>query len=113
MNIEELINQIKKRPGMFVGCMELEPIVHFINGFMLNNSLSGRVDDIEKEYKEEFHDWVRIQLENRYKIELEKHRGYMFYITQVSRNSEEGLKILFELCDEFFREFHEKEDGNN
>jgi len=44
MNIEELILQIKKRPGMYVGCNELEPIIHFINGFMFNNFITKKVD---------------------------------------------------------------------
>ena len=110
MNVEQFIYAIQKRPGMYVGCMELEPIVHFINGFMLNNFISKRVDIVEKKFKEEFHDWVREQLEKRYNIELEEHHDYLFYITEVSQNSEEELNIFFELCNEFFREFYKKEN---
>ena len=40
MNVEHLIKQIKIRPGMYVGCLKLEPVVHFINGFLYNNKIS-------------------------------------------------------------------------
>lgn len=107
MNVEELIYQMKKRPGMYVGCIQLEPVVHFINGFMLNNVVTGKIDSIE-EFRKKFDDWVKEQLENKYNIELEKYHNYLFYITQVSRDSEEGLKMFFELSENFFREVHEK-----
>lgn len=90
---------------------KLEPVVHFINGFMLNNFISDKVDIVDKEFKNEFHDWARKQLEKEYNIKLEAHHNYLFYITQVTKNSEEGLKILFELCDGFFRELHERENN--
>ncbi len=111
MNVEQLIHQVKKRPGMYVGCIELEPVVYFIDGFMFNNFISGTINNIEKLFKEEFHDWVRRQLEERYNIQLEKHHNYMFYIIQVSQNAEERLNIFFNLCDDFFAEFHEQEEG--
>ena len=109
MNIEQLINNVKKRPGMYVGCIELQPIVHFINGFMFNNVISNRMDSVDKEFKHRVHDWVRKQLETKYSIEFEEYQGYFYYITQVNQNPEEGLKMFFDLCDEFFEEFHKKQ----
>ncbi|MBD5469720.1 MAG: hypothetical protein HDR19_00990 [Lachnospiraceae bacterium] len=108
MNIEQLINNVKKRPGMYVGCLELQSIVHFINGFMFNNVISNKLDIVDKEFKDKFHDWAREQLEKKYNIEFKENRGYFYYITQVNQNPEEGLKIFFDLCDEFFEEFHKK-----
>ncbi len=106
MNVEELISNMKKRPGMYVGCMELEPIFHFINGFTCSNSVSGKVDIVENAFKEEFHEWTRKQLEIKFNVNLEKEHNYLFYINQVSSNSSDKLKLFFELCDEFFSKIH-------
>lgn len=116
MNVEELISKIKKRPGMYVGCMELEPIVHFINGFTFNNVVSGKVDLVEEKFKEEFHEWTRKQLERKFNVNLERNHNYLFYINQVSSNSNDSLKLFFELCDVFFYNFHSEEkeaDGDS
>ncbi|MBS5064547.1 MAG: hypothetical protein KHZ58_12270 [Hungatella hathewayi] len=108
MNIEQLISQIKLRPGMYVGSLELEPIVYFINGFLYNNIISDRADNIDVAFKQQFHDWVKMRLENKHNIDLEAHHNYLFYINEVYQNSEEGLKVLFELSNDFFREIHSK-----
>ncbi len=110
MNLEELIQQIKKRPGMYVGCIELEPVVHFINGFIFSNLVADRIDNVEMEFKEKFHDWARRKIEKRYNIKLEEHRNYLFYIKHVSIDSEENLKIFFQLCEDFFEELHKREN---
>lgn len=109
MNIEQLINNVKKRPGMYVGCLELQPVSFFIDGFMYNNVSSNNMEIVDKEFREKFDDWAREQLEKKYNIELEKYRNYFYYISQVNPNPEEGLKIFFDLCDEFFEEFHKKQ----
>ena len=108
MNTEQLINQIKLRPGMYVGSLELEPIVHFINGFLYNNIISGRADNIDMAFKQQFHNWVKVRLQKTHNIELETHHNYLFYINEVYQNSEKGLKVLFELSDDFFKEIHSK-----
>jgi len=108
MNIEQLINTVKKRPGMYVGCLELQPISFFIDGFMYNNVSSDKMEIVDIEFREKFDDWAREQLGKKYNIEFEKCRNYFYYITQVNQNPEEGLKIFFDLCDEFFEEFHKK-----
>lgn len=108
MNAEQLISQIKLRPGMYVGSLELEPVVHFIDGFLYNNKVSNRADNIDIAFREDFHDWVKIQLEKTHNIKLDDHHNYLFYINEVYQNSEEGLKALFELSENFFEEMHSK-----
>ena len=48
MNIEQLINNVKKRPGMYVGCLELQPVSFFIDGFMYNNVSSNNMEKVDK-----------------------------------------------------------------
>ena len=109
MNIEQLINNVKKRPGMYVGCLELQPVSFFIDGFMYNNVSSNNMEKVDKEFRENIDDWAREQLEKKHDIELERNRDYIYYITKVNQNPEEGLKMFFGLCDKFFEEFHKKE----
>ena len=89
---------------MYVGCKKLEPIFHFLNGFMVSNYLSHRTNWVEERFKNEFHDWVKNTLEKEYNMELEEHHNYVFYIGQVACEPEEETKIFFELCHNFFDE---------
>ena len=89
--------------------LELQPVSFFIDGFMYNNVSSNNMEIVDKEFREKFDDWAREQLEKKYNMELEKYRNYFYYIAQVNQKPEEGLKIFFDLCDEFFEEFHKNQ----
>jgi hypothetical protein len=104
MNVEQVIKAIKSRPGMHVGCLDLEPIFHYINGFMFNNTVSNNVDNVEAMFKERFDEWVRIRLEKAKNIKMEEHHCYLYYFKQVYPNPQERLDIFFGFCETFFRE---------
>lgn len=106
MNIEQLINQIKLRPSMYIGCFRLEPMFHFINGYMVNNFIMGKDDFIDRAFRLQFNDWIKVQLERKHNIKLESQRNYLYYIHEIYKDTEDSLKIFFELCDEFFSELH-------
>ena len=108
MNIEQLINRVRVRPAMFTGSFLLEPMFYFINGFLYNNAISDKTGYIDKAFQYQFHDWVKIQLEKKHKVKLEDNRNYLTYINKVYQDSEQSLKIFFELCDDFFAEIHNK-----
>ena len=109
MNIEELINTIKLRPGMYVGCLELEPVYHFIRGFLFCIAVSNNKSKIDIDFRNYFHDWVRMQLEKRYNTKLEENSNYLCYISEVCPDPEEGLALFFELSSEFFDEMHKRD----
>ena len=108
MNIEQLINRVRVRPAMFTGSFLLEPMFHFINGFLYNNAISDKTGYIDKAFQYQFHDWVKIQLEKNHKVKLDDNRNYLTYINKVYQDSEQSLKVFFELCDDFFAEIHNK-----
>lgn len=56
-------------------------------------------------FKENFHDWVKIQLESTHNVMLEDHRNYLFYINKVYKNQEEGVKVLFTLSEDFLKKY--------
>lgn len=102
MNVEKLIQQIKLRPQMYVGELNLVFIQYFIDGFLYNNIRSGRADYVDMEFKWQFHEWVREWLKKNKNKMFDEERNYVFYIMQTYQDPEECLKIFFELCEEFF-----------
>ncbi len=105
MNIEQLIYQIEKRPGMYADDFDLKLIKHFVNGFMCNSLNSGKADEIDIVFFDKFHNWVKERLQIEYKSKFQTAGDYYFYITQVCKKKEE-LNIFFKLCHEFFSEVH-------
>lgn len=107
MNIEKLIQQIKLRPGMYVGNLNLESIFCFINGFLFNNIITDRADEIDIMFKNEFHHWVKTWLEKNEKIFFEEERDCVFYISETYQDLEKCLNKFFDLSLKFFHEIHE------
>lgn len=102
MNVSDLIHEIERRPGAFVGTPSLESLYFFICGFLYNNIVNENADDLDMKFKNEFHDWVKEFLESRYNIRLELHRNYVYYINQVYCSNEQKIEVFFSLCRVFF-----------
>lgn len=102
MNIQQLLEQIKLRPAMYIGCFKLEPMFHFLNGFMFYKSISNNDDYVDTAFRNQFHNWVKTRLEKKYKIELDNNMNYLTYINEVTQDDEQKLYIFFELCQTFF-----------
>lgn len=104
MNVKKLIMQMKTRPQMYVGEPNLESIYHFINGFLYNNISANRADDIDLEFKNRFHNWVKERLERSQDVKFNAERNYVFYLNQVFQDSSQKINIFFEFCEDFFCE---------
>lgn len=108
MNIQQLLEKVKLRPAMYIGCFRLEPMFHFLNGFMFYKSISNNDDYVDTAFRNQFNNWVKTKLERKYKIELDNNMNYLTYINEVNQDDEQNLYIFFELCDTFFSELHSK-----
>lgn len=104
MNVKQLIQQIRLRPGMFVGNPSLESIHHFISGFLCNNIMTDRADNIDLAFKNQFHNWVRNDLEEKRAMKFNQERGYVFYISQTFPSAEQQIDAFFEMSERFFQE---------
>lgn len=104
MNVDELIQRIEKRPGMFVGNENLEAISHFIGGFLYSRITSDKMSYVDIAFKEQFHEWVKNTLEQNFAIQFDEERDYVYYITEVCKDDQERAKVFFELCADFFDE---------
>lgn len=88
---------------MFAGGKNLDNIYHYINGFLYSNLAAGREEAVDLAFKNQFHEWVKSNIEKSCKLEFAEHRNYVFYISQVCHSEEERLEKFFELCEEFFQ----------
>ena len=109
MNIKSLVQTLKLRPGMYVGNTELESVYQFINGFLYNNIATNRVDKIDKEFKDQFHEWVKFRIEKKNNMEFDMESNYVYYISQAFVDTDDQLKLFFELTDDFFQEIEKRE----
>ena len=98
MSIHSVINCIRKRPEMYLGGNSITALSHFLNGYTIAESDLGF--DFQKElFPLDFHfmhDFVRMRFKEENNI------GWCNNILNHCNNNEEkGLKIFFELYDEF------------
>lgn len=104
MNVENLINKIKSRPGMYIGTPGLEAIFYFVSGYLYNLIESNRADHVDIGFKNDFHSWVKDSLEREYLIKFDGQRNYVFYIQQIYQKEEDQIDEFFKLCQAFFDE---------
>ena len=100
MNIKNLLQTIKKRPQMFVGCLGVKGLWYFTNGFLYNNIVTDKCDKIDDTFRKEFHSWVHIEVQ---KITAKK------FSSEVCKDPDEELKLFFKLVDSFFEEIGKRE----
>ena len=108
MSVEELINRIKGRLGMYIGEPNFDYLYYYISGFLYNNSATNRVSDIEKSFSYEFHKWVQKWIRENKGVHIEEEIDYHSYIKIICKSDEECINLFFELCSIFFKEFHNK-----
>ena len=109
MDIEQFINIIKLRPGMFIGDANINNMRNFIGGCLFNNLICDRKYPIDITFKRDFHDWARRKIEKRKGIIFDLDVGYDDYIEAVCENGEQEIALFFELCEEFFEEMRNLE----
>lgn len=104
MDIEQFINIIKLRPGMFIGDANINNMRNFVGGCLFNNLICDRKYLMDISFKKKFHDWVKQNIEKKKGIKFELNVGYDYYIEAVCESGEQEIALFFELCEEFFEE---------
>jgi len=108
MNVANLIKKMELRPGMYVGSLNLDAISYFISGYLYHAIESNQADDVDMNFKNCFHSWVKEHIEEEYSVRFEEQRNYVFYIKQVFRNDEDQIREFFKLCHIFFGEVNKQ-----
>lgn len=95
MNIYEIIDKVRRRPGMYIGHHSPTHLSSFLSGYQ-----QAKVAP-DNEYKEEsefhgFHDWVA----RRFGY-YESTSGWAYMIEDQREDKEEALWLFFQLLDEY------------
>lgn len=110
MNIEELLKNMKKRPGMYVLEINLEYIYTYLSGFLFSRLNLNKADYIDIAFKEQFREWIKEWIKNNIKEDFvfPSGWGYVSIICKVWKDEEERVNRFFELAETFFKELEEK-----
>lgn len=99
MNIHNLIQTIRRRPGMFLGSLSIKPLMHFINGYKFAQNELGKNNDSEIFPLDFwfFHEFVKVKLGFSSSVP-----GWCNLILQSCNGDEKkALEMFFTLYDEF------------
>lgn len=110
MDIEKLIECIKKRLLMFIRELNFDYLSHFLSGFLCYSMSIQEINNIDKIFKQEFHNWAKKWIEKNKNISFDEQRGYSFYIKSVCKTQQECFDLFFDMCAIFFNEIHSKTD---
>ena len=102
-----LISEMKQKPEVYIGEVELERIQLFISGYLFCNIVNNQADYVDYSFKNGFHKWVKEYIEKLKNMKFSEQRNYVYYISQAFE-AEESVDVFFDLCNHFF-EMIEKE----
>lgn len=98
MDIKSLIQEIRKRPGIFLGCEKITPLWHFLNGYQLakhesNNGVKNNIIPLDFYY---FSAYISI------KTNTCNNAGWCYNILNYCNGDEHrALNCFFDFYDEF------------
>ncbi len=95
MNIYELLDTIRRRPGMYFGYHSPTHLHSFISGYYFTNHPDESDSTISPPFHS-FHDWVAAKLGY-----YESTSGWAYMIEDQREDKEEALWLFFQLLDEF------------
>lgn len=100
MGVYELLDKIRRRPGMYIGYHSPTHLHSFLSGFLMGTGSALKTS--ETPHFNEFQDWVAGKF-NYY----ESTSGWAYMIEDQREDKEEALHLFFELLDEFRGIVHE------
>lgn len=105
MYIEQTIDSIRRRPGMFVKEEKIEYIYHFISGNCLAcNQYSS--DDMDKMFSRWFGEWLLEWIEENVDMEYQpKSQHWYRDIKAIAGGEEEEVTLFYKLSSFFFDDY--------
>ncbi len=107
MHIQELIQNMKKRPLMYIKEVRLDYIEHFLLGFSYS-VLKKDENEIDKLFHGYFQKyvikWIRDNIDADYQVDS---LWYHTSIRDITEGESQAVELFFKLCEEFFDEYNE------
>ncbi len=105
MTLNDLISEVKKRPGAFLGDdINLKALSHFITVFLYSKSVSDQTNDTEKCFRKTFRNFVEDEVRSMFglDINLELPKRWDEIIT-LSAGSDDikSLDLFYKIYDDF------------
>lgn len=105
MTLNDLISEVKKRPGAFLGDdINLKALSHFITGFLYSKSVSDQTDDIEKCFRTKFRNFVEDEIRNMFRLGIEvalPKRWDEIITLSVRSDDMRSFDLFFKIYDDF------------
>jgi hypothetical protein len=100
MNLQEVIELIKRRPGEFFGnVVTVEAICNFIRGFIYAKTNFIGMDSFEEVFREKFTEFIYL----KYDVIIESVIIFWYEVIRDNSESEiQATKRFFELYDDFY-----------
>jgi len=108
MKIRQLINAMKKRPGMYVKEERIDYIYYLLSGYCGSN-VNLEDDDINRKFRLWFWKWLLQWIEENVDAEYEPKSCYWYDdIKAIAGDEKKEVPLFYELCDMFFEDYNEK-----
>lgn len=116
MNLVDLIDLIKKRPGMYIGKCEIDRLYLYIAGFIICLKLNNLNDDFLMNYQKYFNFFVQFKVirnsDEIIKRKLRFNNGMSFVqlIPFIEKDTQKQIDFYFECFDEFKKLYDQNYD---
>lgn len=108
MYIEETINSMKRRPGMYVKKENVEYIYHFVSGNCLACQYLSD-DEMDRMFNEWFGKWLLQWIKENVSPQYEPVIFYWYLdIKAIAGGEEKEVPLFYELCEKFFDDYRNR-----
>ena len=112
MHLEERIDCIKGRPGMYITAKKVENIECFLRGILLAIEYYDKKNEYDEFFDKYFLEWVKEWLYRKKDLTFDEDYGkYSQYIRKVSKDDEESFTLFFEIEKDFREMYNNRNKG--
>jgi hypothetical protein len=92
----EILEKIRTRPGMYIGRASVSDLFMFLVGYKTaRRELGIELTESEKDFAEDFHDWVQ------QRFNIRTNNSWAKIILLFTRDEKDGFDCFYKLLDEF------------
>lgn len=109
MQIEQLIDSIQRRPGMYIEEKRIDYIYYLISGYCGANYKLLNEDDMNSRFSSWFGKWLLQWIEENIDTEYTPNTViWYYYIKWLAKDEQQEFTLFFDLCKMFFEDYKNK-----